>query len=456
VFYKIVHMSEIVVPSPNEGLKVNIEKPVPLARPYWWEDVPRLAATSRDDAPFPASVDVLIVGGGLTGTSAAYELATAGRSVLVLDAAAVGSGASSRNAGMVGRYLKYSFEQLMAARGLNVAKSIFGETQRVYEECIARIQGEGMACGLRKQGRVIGAVSPAHRERLYREWELRGRYLGEAFRRLDEPRTEIASGCYHGGILILDNAAVQPALYTEAMRRRAEAAGATIRGGCAVTGYVREADGCFQVATERGTVVARDLIIATNGLTDSRLPDFSDRLAPINALMISTEELPADLVASHWPQQRTYHDNRRNSNYMQVSPDGRRLIFGGRTGLHRHPTPQAAEALRQEMIALFPALHAVGISHVWTGRCAVSADLFPHYGVRNGVHFALGYCFSGLAMAPYLGGRVARLVLARDEGDSCFRCDALKPMPWLARQEALMPLVMHYYRWRDRPAPLAA
>lgn len=427
-----------------------------LLRPYWWEDVPALADAPRQRGSLPADVDVLVIGGGLTGTSAAHELAAAGRGVFVLDAAAAGSGASSRNAGMVGRYLKYSFGELIAARGLDAAKSIFGEMQRVYDECLARIRDEGMACGLRMQGRVVGAVSPAHRERLYREWDLRGRHLGEAFRTLNEPRGEIASRYYHGGIHIIDNAALQPALYTDAMRRRAEAAGAEIRGGCAVTGYAREADGRFRVATEHGTVFARDLMVATNGLTDARLPAFADRLAPINALMIATEELPSELIASHWPHQRTYHDNRRNSNYMQVSPDGRRLVFGGRTGLHRCATPQATEALRQEMIALFPALRDIAISHVWTGRCAVSADMFPHYGVRDGVHFALGYCFSGLAMAPYLGRRAARLLLGQDEGDSFFRRDQLEPMPWLARQEALMPVLMHYYRWRDRPAPLAA
>ena len=435
---------------------VTARKSVPLARPYWWDDVPTLAATSWDDAPLPTTADTVVIGGGLTGTSAAYELASASRRVLVLDAAVAGSGASSRNAGMVGRYLKFSFGELMVTRGLDAAKLIFGEMRRVYEECIDRIQGEGMACGLRMRGRVVGAVSPAHRERLYREWDLRGRHLGEAFRRLDAPTSEIVSRYYHGGIHILDNAALQPALYTDAMRRRAEAAGATVRSGCAVTGYVREADNRFHVATERGNVVARNLIVATNGLTDARLPAFADRLAPINALMIATEDLPADLIARHWPQQRTYHDNRRNSNYMQVSPDGRRLVFGGRTGLHRHPTPQAAEALRQEMVALFPALCDVAISRVWTGRCAVSADLLPRYGIRDGVHFALGYCFSGLAMAPYLGRRAARLLLGTDEGDSVFRRDDLGHMPWLARQEALMPVVMHYYRWRDRPAPLAA
>lgn len=434
---------------------MNTRDSAPLARPYWWDDVPSLAIAPDTSVSLPASVDVLVVGGGLTGTSAAHELALAGRSVLVLDAAAAGSGASSRNAGMVGRYLKYSFGELMAARGLDAAKAIFGEMQQVYDECIARIRDEGMACGLRMHGRVVGAVSPAHRERLYREWDLRGRHLGEAFRRLDAPRDEIASRYYHGGIHIIDNAALQPALYTDAMRQRAEAAGAAIRGGCAVTGYVRETDGRFHVSTEHGTVIARELMVATNGLTDTRLPAFADRLAPINAMMMATEELPGELIARHWPHQRTYHDNRRNSNYMQVSPDGRRLVFGGRTGLHRRATPQATEALRQEMTALFPALRDVAISHVWTGRCAVSADMFPHYGVRDGVHFALGYCFSGLAMAPYLGRRAARLLLGQDEGDSFFRRDELKPMPWLARQEALMPLAMHFYRWRDRPAPLA-
>lgn len=425
-------------------------------RPYWWDDVPTLADAAPTAEPLPTSVDVLIVGGGLTGTSAAHELATAGRSVLVLDAAAAGSGASSRNAGMVGRYLKYSFGDLTAARGLDAAKAIFGEMQRVYDECITLIGDEGMECGLRMHGRVVGAVSPAHRDRLYREWELRGRHLGESFRTLDQPRDEIASRLYHGGIHIIDNAALQPALYTDCVRQRAEAAGAEIRGGCAVTGYTREADGRFRVATEGGTVIAGALIVATNGLTDARLPAFADRLAPINALMVATEELPGDQISRHWPHRRTYHDNRRNSNYMQVTPDGRRLVFGGRTGLHRRATPQAAEALRKEMVGLFPALRDVAISHVWTGRCAVSADMFPHYGVRNGVHFALGYCFSGLAMAPYLGRRAARLLVGRDEGDSFFRRDALKPMPWLARQEALMPLAMHYYRWRDRPVPLAA
>jgi glycine/D-amino acid oxidase-like deaminating enzyme len=435
---------------------VSLRNSAPLARPYWWEDVPALTAAPREAGPLPADVDVLVVGGGLTGAAAAHELATAGRDVLVLDAAAAGSGASSRNAGMVGRYLKYSFGELMASRGLDTAKAVFGEMQRVYDECIARIRDEGLACGLRLDGRVVGAVSPAHRERLYREWDLRGRHLGERFHRLDTPRDEIASRYYHGGIHIIDNAALQPALYADAMLRRAEAAGAAIRGGCAVTGYAREADGRFRVATGRGTIMARDLVVATNGLTDARLPAFADRLAPINALMMATEELPGELIARHWPHQRTYHDNRRNSNYMQVSPDGRRLVFGGRTGLHRHATPRATAALRREMIALFPALGDVAISHVWTGRCAVSADMFPHYGVREGVHFALGYCFSGLAMAPYLGRRAARLLLGRDQGDSFFRRDDLKPMPWLARQEALMPLAMHYYRWRDRPAPLAA
>jgi len=264
---------------------VTARKSVPLARPYWWDDVPTLAATSWDDAPLPTTADTVVIGGGLTGTSAAYELASASRRVLVLDAAVAGSGASSRNAGMVGRYLKFSFGELMVTRGLDAAKLIFGEMRRVYEECIDRIQGEGMACGLRMRGRVVGAVSPAHRERLYREWDLRGRHLGEAFRRLDAPTSEIVSRYYHGGIHILDNAALQPALYTDAMRRRAEAAGATVRSGCAVTGYVREADNRFHVATERGNVVARNLIVATNGLTDARLPAFADRLAPINALM---------------------------------------------------------------------------------------------------------------------------------------------------------------------------
>src|SRR4030088_888743 len=74
--------------------------------PYWWDAAPPEGTTPR--AP-PPRADVAIVGSGITGLNAALVLARAGRSVVVLDAEDLGHGASTRNAGYVGRSLKHSF-----------------------------------------------------------------------------------------------------------------------------------------------------------------------------------------------------------------------------------------------------------------------------------------------------------------------------------------------------------
>ena len=93
--------------------------------PYWWEAVARQnhgAAT-----PKPDRADVAIVGAGLTGVAAAWELVQGGRDVAVLDAGEPGEGASSRNAGMLGRHSKHAFIDLMATHGLDIARAFFGE-----------------------------------------------------------------------------------------------------------------------------------------------------------------------------------------------------------------------------------------------------------------------------------------------------------------------------------------
>jgi glycine/D-amino acid oxidase-like deaminating enzyme len=59
------------------------------------------------------------------------------------------------------------------------------------------------------------------------------------------------------------------------------------------------------------------------------------------------------------------------------------------------------------MLYFFPQLEAARITHAWSGKCAATNDLLPHVGNHGGVHFAIGYCFSGLAMAPYLGEKAA-------------------------------------------------
>jgi glycine/D-amino acid oxidase-like deaminating enzyme len=286
---------------------------------------------------------------------------------------------------------------------------------------------------------------------MVREYEARAKYLGEEIELI--PRSEqieVGTKLYHGGVLIKENASIQPARHARAMYRRARDAGAAVVGQTRVEALVRDGKG-FEVRTARGTVRARDVLIATNGYTSELTPWLADRLIPINAYMVATEPLSDNLVKSLFPNHRMYADNRRRSNFMQVSPDRRRLLFGGQTG-HWPVVPRVvAGRIHRDMVKLLPELEGVKLGYAWTGRCAATWDLFPHLGTHDGMHYALGYCFSGNAMGPYLGIKAARRILGAPDSETFFARDAFPRAPWYARSERLMSALMDYYSWADRP-----
>jgi glycine/D-amino acid oxidase-like deaminating enzyme len=420
--------------------------------PYWWDALP-VAAGRPAEPSLPGSADVVVVGGGLTGVTAACELARAGRSVIVLDAGEPGRGASSRNHGMLGRNFKHPFTTLIETAGLDGAVGYYRELHEAYRSALARIEDEGLACDLRKNGRFIGALSPRHYERLAREYNLRAKHLGEAVEIVPASKqTEIGSERYHGGVVIHDNAALQPALYYEAMRCRAERSGAMVIGNTAATGIERQGDR-FEVRTARGGIAARDVLLATNGYTPKSFSWPFRRLIPINAYTVMTEPLPADIAKTLLPGHRTYHDNRRRSNPFALAPDGsNRLLFGSRTGrLPPGSLPSLAAKIHEDMLAFFPQLAGVKLTHAWLGRCAATWDLFPHTGLHDGVHYALGYCFSGNAMAPYLGVKSALRIMGSAEARTRFESLRFPEAPWPARSRWFMPSLMTYYAWADRP-----
>ena len=430
-------------------------------RPYWADARPH-DATFDARAPLPKKCDVVIVGAGLTGIEAARVLAEAGRDVLALDSGRPGAGASTRNGGQIGRNFKHAFGELCDTLGEAKAIGYFGELRAAYDALAALGEQAGDAIGWRKCSRVIGAMSGAHLTRLTREYERRARLLGEEIDVLDRTRIadELGSPLYLGGVRVIENGAIHPGLYTEFMLQRAISAGARVVGHTPVTRMERTRNG-FDVHAARSVISCRDVLIATNGYTDvckcDALDWFQQRLAPINSYMIATEPLDDATWHDVLPQRRTYHDNRRRSHFMTFSPDGARLLFGGRTGNDPSMSRRTLAALADDLRFIFPKLADVRITHGWTGRCAGTRDLFPHVGVNpQGMHYALGYCFSGNAMGPYLARKAAARILDRhDEAQTLFDSTSLPALPLLARNRWTMPVLLNYYAWADRPKGLA-
>ena len=419
--------------------------------PYWWEGAPRPDIAPTD---LPQTIDVAIVGSGYTGLIAALKLAQAGRSVAVFDADAIGAGASSRNAGFVGRTLKYSFGDIVQAKGLQHAIATYQEMQAAFRAVADTVSAYAIDCAFRVHGRLVVAETPAQYDALAREYELRQRHLGSPFEVLDRaalPR-EIGSPRYVGGVVLPDLASIHPGLYHQGLVTAALALGVALHPFTRVSALTRQETG-FRVGTERGSLLARDVILATNGYTDGLLPWLRRRLIPFDAWQMATAALPQGLIDQLLPRDRTYIDSYMNIDAIRRSPDGSRILYCGKTGERSDPVTMGRR-LSAELRAVFPALHDflgddTGVSHSWTGRCAATFDLLPHMGTHDGIHYAVGYCFAGLPMGSYFGRLLAQRILNPGSVTSVFADQTFKTVPFYRGNNWFVPWMMRYYDLKE-------
>jgi glycine/D-amino acid oxidase-like deaminating enzyme len=150
------------------------------------------------------------------------------------------------------------------------------------------------------------------------------------------------------------------------------------------------------------------------------------------------------------PLHRQMGDTRRLHNYFRISPDGTRILFGGRAGAAELADRlRSGTYLRRQMLNVFPELASAKITHAWAGFIAYTFDSLPHIAVHNGVHYAAGYCGSGVAMAPYLGHKIALKLMGSPAAVTPFDCPyktfaGYTGTPWI------MPAVVWYNGLRDR------
>ncbi len=390
----------------------------PATSPLWLDDAP---VAPRLPLELPARVDVLVVGGGYTGLSAARETALAGRSTLVLDAAGIGTGCSSRNGGQVAYSIKPSYAELARRHGGERAHAICAEGLRAIAHLRSLATEEGIDCGWQPTGGFYGAHTPRHFAALVAEAENQPRGLEQRVTIVPraEQHREIASDYYHGGCVYHDDASIDPRRLLLALLARALAAGASVVEGCAVASIAAR-DGGFEVHTARGVVRAGRVLLATNGYTGPLSPWHRRRVIPIGSYQIATARLGRERVHALLPGGRHISDSRRVVVYYRASPDGERLVFGGRASLDERDPLVCVPRLRAMVQRVFPQLTEVPVSHAWVGWVAYTFDTLPHLGQRHGIYHCMGYCGQGVVLAPYLGMRIGQQMADRPEGCTAF------------------------------------
>lgn len=401
----------------------------------------------------PAKARVAIVGAGYAGLSAALELAKHGVDAVVFERGALGEGASTRNGGAV-------------SGGVNVGKSFSGRTAEVEPERAARmlsdaydafglveqlVAEEAIECYWQKRGRFVGAWTPSHFT--YQQTRLDalndGAQSGAYMVPRERQRDEIASDYYYGGMVVERSASLHPALYYRGLLDACRRRGIAICAEALVERIERRGTG-WRVATSRGASEAGAVVIATNGYTGALTPRLKRRVVPIASHIVATEELPEDLAASLIPRGRTLSDTKRVLCYYRMSPDGRRMVFGGRARFTQADPLLCARVLHGYMTERFPQLAGVRLTHGWTGNTAFTLDALPHMGEDEGLHYALGCNGSGIAMMTYLGYQTARKI-ARAANYACaFDSEEFPSHPLYSGNPWFLPLVGGYYRIRDR------
>ena len=425
----------------------------PPADAVLWQEQVVLPALARPEAlGDDARVDVLIVGAGYAGLRAAYELARAGRRVLVVEKQELGWGAHARNGGMAIPELKAGPAALQATYG-NLGLRMHHDVNAAFDELEALISDHQIDCDYRRTGQLYLAHTPRVVPYLQKLAAEHADQFGEPvhFVSREALAEEIGSTAFHGAVVYERTGGLHPAKLHAALVRLAIDAGAVIRDRCGALAIDTAAapTGRFRVTTTDGPVTADHLIVTTNAYADGLLPQLARRVLPIGSFIVATEPLTPEVAAAVSPKGRMFVNTKNLLFYWRLSPDNR-MLFGGRRSLQHSTVADAADYLAASMREIHPQLADVRVTHRWGGNVAITLDRMPHVGRIDGAWYATGCNGSGVALNTWLGGRLAKVVLGQAPPPS-FAELTHRRIPLHRLRRAYLPLVGQWFRYQDRP-----
>jgi gamma-glutamylputrescine oxidase len=359
---------------------------------------------------------VAIVGGGFAGLNTALSLAERGqRDVVLLEADALGFGASGRNGGFV--FAGYSLDErtLLARLGAERARRLFRRTVDAVDLIRSRIARYAIACDAVDQG-VIWAnwfrdpeVLRARQHLLAEQFGVDWQWLPTA-----ELRELLRTSRYSDGLFERNALHLHPLNYVIGLAAAAAAQGVAVHEHSRVQGLKRDAGG-WCLRTTDGEVRARQVVLACGGYLAGLQRRVDRAVLPIATYVMATEPLGARLAQAIATPAAVY-DTRFAFDYYRALPDTR-LLWGGRISVHDRSPRAVGRLLRRDLARVYPQLADARIDYAWSGLMSYARHQMPQIGSDgDGLWWAQAFGGHGLAPTTAAGELLAAAIAENDPG----------------------------------------
>lgn len=354
----------------------------------------------------PIEADVVVVGGGFTGLSAALSAAEAGFTTVLVEARRIGWGASGRNGGQMIPGMRWAATDLLDKFGVERARALVALGMEATDRVHSRIARHGIACDLR-DGHFHAACKPAHLDHMRREIDMLHRLVdyrsARIVERADVPAI-VATDAYHGGMFDSAGGHIHPLNYAIGLAKAAEAAGVRVFEG--TPAIAMDHGSPVVVTTPRGKITARHGILACDAEVGALEPSLKQIMMPVINYNVTTRRLSNSEAQALIPSNASIAESRFVLNYYRLTADNR-LMFGGGEKYTPRPPADIAAFVRRHLERVFPQLRSIEIEYGWGGTIGVTMNRLPHFGRIENTLFAHGYSGHGVLLTTLAGELMA-------------------------------------------------
>ncbi|MGI9405640.1 MAG: NAD(P)/FAD-dependent oxidoreductase [Hyphomicrobiaceae bacterium] len=401
------------------------------------------------------TADVVIVGGGFTGLTAALHLAEAGTSVTLLEASEPGWGASGRNGGQVIPGMKFERSDLIEKYGEERGDKLWRDSGAFADDVFKLIEKHHIDC----QHKQCGWIQPAHCPDALARLETRATdwsRVNADVEHLDASDTEklLGTSWYVGGYLDRRAGRLNPLAYSRGLAKAAIAAGAKIHSWSMVTD-MSFANGNWTVATRDGSINAETVILATNAYTtmDRHAPELAAlarTVIPVYSYQIATRPLGDNIRRTILPEGHVASDTRRLLAYFSIDPAGR-FIMGGRGDAKGSLEPKSFSYVNHLVRELYPQIGDIEPEYTWNGQVALTMDHLPHrFQMAPGLIAGLGYNGRGVTTATAMGKALADMASGAPDETIVFPRKDMRAVPMHGLRLPVIKAAGRLKAWQDR------